>query len=84
MPIVSQQLLNTGRREGCRLAVRSAESIISTCSPVHPFAAYAALPLKGKQGVTGFAFVSPVVHDEVAIAPFLRQKSATLLSRAYM
>ena len=68
--------INTNRWEGYRLAVRAAENIISTCSPVHPFAAYAALSLKGKQGVTGLAFCVTSAACRRAIASFLRKEVA--------
>ena len=48
-----QSAVNAGQREGCRLAVRSALRIISTCHVVHP------LPLRGippdGKHVTGFS-----------------------------
>ena len=34
----SQSIVNTSRREGCRLAVRAAESVNPACSVVHPCA----------------------------------------------
>ena len=46
--------INTGQREGCRLAARSALRIISTCHVVHPLP-LRGIPLKGTQDVTGLA-----------------------------
>ena len=49
-----QPLVNTGRREGCRLAVRAAESVFSACSVVHPCAtSWPSSP--GGKHVTGFS-----------------------------
>jgi hypothetical protein len=61
---VTKLSVNTSRREGCRLAVNSALIIIPTCDLVHPLL-LRSVPLKGKQGIMGFTFVSPMLHDEV-------------------
>ncbi len=55
-------LLNTSRREGCRLAARSALRIILTCHVVHPLP-LRGIPLKGTQDVTGLASC-PHSHSE--------------------
>ena len=57
-----QSALNTGQREGCRLAARSALRIISTCHVVHPLP-LRGIPLKGTQDVTGLASC-PHSHSE--------------------
>ena len=54
--------INTGQREGCRLAARSALRIISTCHVVHPLP-LRGIPLKGTQDVTGLASC-PHSHSE--------------------
>ena len=59
---LNQMLLNTGRREGCRLAVRPALRIIPACHVVHPLP-LRGIPLKGTQDVTGLP-PCPTGHSE--------------------
>ena len=72
-----QSALNTGRREGCRLAARSALRIISTYHVVHPLP-LRGIPLKGTQDVTGLASC-PHSHSERSeeswYAAYLRQSA---------
>ena len=72
-----QSALNTGRREGCRLAARAALRIISTCHVVHPLP-LRGIPLKGTQDVTGLASC-PHSHSERSeeswYAAYLRQSA---------
>ena len=69
--------INTGQREGCRLAARSALRIISTCHVVHPLP-LRGIPLKGTQDVTGLASC-PHSHSERSeeswYAAYLRQSA---------
>ena len=72
MPIVFQQLLNTGRREEAAVWRSVQHRCHSDLQPRTPFAA----PQRSPQGETrryGIGFVSPVVHDEVPEPPFLRK-----------
>ena len=72
-----QSAVNTGRREGCRLAAWSALRIISTCHVVHPLP-LRGIPLKGTQDVTGLAS-RPTGHsgrsEESWYAAYLRQSA---------
>ena len=59
---LNQMLLNTSRREGCRLAVRPALRIIPACHVAHPLP-LRGIPLKGTQDVTGLP-PCPTGHSE--------------------